>query len=123
MNDKKEDKKISKKKVIDVVVGTVACVIDLCVCIYLLYNMLFNRNADSLSSVFDNINIMKPFSTLFVVNVLYFNYIMLSSAKTRDERINFIKIEILILVCLGFIGLLSMLFGSHTYSGFFDFSS
>lgn len=111
MNDKKKDKKISKKKVIDVVVGTVTCVIDLCVCIY------------TISNIHNNINIIKPFSILLVVNVLYFNYIMLSSAKTRDERINFIKIEIFILVCLGFIGLLSMLFGSHFYSGLFDFSS
>lgn len=111
MNDKKKDKKISKKKVVDVVVGAVACAIDLCVCIY------------TISNIHNNINIMKPFSILLVVNVLYFNYIMLSSAKTRDERINFIKIEFLILVCLGFIGLLSMLFGSHFYSGLFDFSS
>lgn len=111
MNDKKKDKKTSKKKVIDIIVTIVACVIDLCVCIY------------TISNIHNNINIMKPFSILFVVNVLCFNYLMLSSAKTKDERINFIKIEILILVCLGFIGLLSMLFGSHSYSGFFDFSS
>lgn len=110
MNDKKKDKKTSKKKVIDIIVTIVACVIDLCVCIY------------TISNIHNNINIMKPFSILFVVNVLCFNYLMLS-AKTKDERINFIKIEILILVCLGFIGLLSMLFGSHSYSGFFDFSS
>lgn len=111
MNNEKKDKKTSKKKVIDIIVTIVACVIDLCVCIY------------TISNIHNNINIMKQFSILFVVNVLYFNYIMLSSAKTREARINFIKIEILILVCLGFIGLLSMLFGSHSYSGLFDFSS
>lgn len=122
MNNEKKDKKTSKKKVIDIIVTIVACVIDLCVCIY------------TISNIHNNINIMKQFSILFVVNVLYFNYIMLCmetydpqtnkfSAKTRDERINFIKIEILILVCLGFLGLLSMLFGSHSYFGLFDFSS
>ena len=53
MNDKKKDKKISKKKVIDIIVTIVACVIDLCVCIY------------TISNIHNNINIMKPFSILF----------------------------------------------------------
>ena len=105
MNDKKKDKKIGKKKVIDIIVTIVACVIELCYVIYTFSNF---PNRDVLSLDFESQLIKRLFPQVIII-LAYYNYIRLTSDEAPSNKINFITKEIAILVGLGLCCLLSSL--------------
>ena len=105
MNDEKKDKKISKKKVLDIVVGAVACVIELC---YLIYTFSNFHNRNILSLEFESQLIKRLFPQVIIM-LAYYNYIRLTSDEALSNKINFIAKEIVVLISLGFCCLLSSL--------------
>lgn len=105
MNDKKKDKKTSKKKVIDIIVTIVACVIELC---YLIYTFSNFPNRNVLSLDFESLLIKRLFPQVIIM-LTYYNYIRLTSNEALSNKINFIKKEIVVLISLGFCCLLSSL--------------